>query len=65
MKTISIKGLFQSDTKRFHRFDLTGNGIVGNLYVPRGDEGPDIVEAEVKTRADETKTGFECNRKEG
>ena len=65
MKTIRIKELFQSHTIRFRHFNLTGNGIIGGRYIPRGDELQDVMEVEVKTRADETKTGSECDPEEG
>ena len=37
-----VKGsfTFDQDSKRFHRFKIKGdNGIVGNMYVPKGSKG--------------------------
>ncbi len=45
-KEKEAKGTFQfdGDSKRYHRFAFQGDdGIVGNLYIPKGQDIPDRI----------------------
>ena len=52
METIKVKGIFETDTKRFHRFTIKSDGVMGTLYIPRGESVPDLVEVELHTKAE-------------
>ncbi|NIO83946.1 MAG: hypothetical protein GTN68_25660 [Candidatus Aminicenantes bacterium] len=42
---------FDRDSKRFHRFIIDeGQGIVGMVYVPKGEDVPDEVTVVLETR---------------
>jgi len=54
MKKVQVKGIFQSDTRRFHRFEIKAENdfVVGSLYFARGEDVPDVVEITLCTKAE-------------
>ena len=46
-----VNATFDQDSKHFHRFliDANNEGIVGNVYIAKGDEIPDRVVIVLKT----------------
>ncbi len=49
---------FDGDTKRTHRFLISGNsdGIGGSIYISKDQEVPDRVVVQLRTLADDKKT---------
>lgn len=52
MKTMKVKAIFEADTKRFHCFAIKSGEVTGTLYIPRGDDVPDVVEVDLHTKAE-------------
>ena len=52
MEKIKVKGIFESDTKRFHRFTIKSDEVTGTLFIPRGEGVPEMVEVELHTKAE-------------
>lgn len=45
-----ITATFDQDSKRYHRFTIDeGRGIVGTIYVPRGEDVPDEIVIALRT----------------
>jgi len=45
-----ITATFDQDSKRYHRFLIDeGQGIVGNIYVPKGEDVPGEISIALRT----------------
>ncbi len=43
-RLIEIQAVFDQDSKRFHRFTITGGQAVsGSIYIPKGSKIPDLL----------------------
>jgi len=49
---------YERDTKRYHRFDITGPGIKGTIYLGKGSEVPKeiVLKIDSKKGANDEKT---------
>ena len=47
-----VKAIFTGDSKRFHKFEIVGEGFVGSIYVPKGEEIPKELSVGLRTKAD-------------
>ena len=52
METIKVKAIFEADIRRFHRFTIKSDEVTGTLYIPCGEEVPDVVEVQLRTKAE-------------
>jgi len=51
MEKGKLTATFDKDSRRFHRFVIDeGQGVVGMIYVPRGEDVPDRVTIELRTK---------------
>lgn len=56
MSGLEITATFDDDTKRMHRFIIDdGQGIVGTIYIPKGEAIPDEIVVKFLTAADKGK----------
>jgi len=52
-----ITATFDRDSKRYHQFTIDeGQGIVGNIYVPKGEDIPAEVLIRLRTPGDSQET---------
>jgi hypothetical protein len=53
MEKEKLTATFDRDSKRYQHFIIDeGQGIVGNIYIPKGEDIPDEVTIELRTRND-------------
>ncbi len=53
METPKAIATFDKESRRYHRFIIDeGQEIVGTIYVPRGEDVPDVVETHLCTKAE-------------
>ena len=49
-----VVAVYDGDTKRTHRFLITGGqGVLGSIYIPRNEDIPDRLIVDLETRADD------------
>ena len=48
-----ITATYDQDCKGYHRFIIDrGQGVVGNIYVPKGEDVPDLVKVQLCMKAE-------------
>ena len=51
MKTFKTVAVWSKDSRRYHRFDVRPDDlVVGTIYVAKGEDIPDELHIELKTR---------------
>ncbi len=49
---IELVAHYDQDSKRYHRFIIdAGQGIVGNIYIPKSEKVPEKVSIQLRTKA--------------
>lgn len=51
-----ITASYDQDSKRYHRFIIDGGqAVVGNIYIPKGEDIPDEITISLKTPGEKKK----------
>jgi len=58
-----ITASYDQDSKRYHRFIIKGGqGVVGNIYIPKGEDIPDEIIVSLKTPGEKQHSGLKPNQ---
>lgn len=53
-KEIEVTATYDQDSKRYHRYLIdSGQPVIGNLYVKKGDKPPDVVTIKLRVKGKE------------